>query len=116
MSADRSEFTAIEILNRTSGTLIRRLIIILSAVMLVGAAAWVRQIVLGLGQTGMNNSVTWGLYITNFIFFIGISHAGILITAVLRLSHAEWRRPITRAAEAVTVFALIAGSFQLVFD
>lgn len=81
-----------------------------------GGFAWVWQLSKGLAVTGMNNSVAWGLYIANFVFFIGISHAGTLISAILRVSGAEWRRPITRAAEAITVFALVLGGSQILFD
>ena len=81
-----------------------------------GIFAWIWQVSKGLVVTGMNNSVSWGLYITNFVFFIGISHAGTLISAILRVSGAEWRRPITRAAEAITVFALVLGGSQILFD
>jgi len=81
-----------------------------------GAVAWIYQLAKGLGVTGLNNSVAWGVYITNFVFFIGISHAGTLISAILRVSGAEWRRPITRAAEAITVFALVLGGSQILFD
>jgi molybdopterin-containing oxidoreductase family membrane subunit len=81
-----------------------------------GLIAWIYQLCKGLGVTGMDNSVAWGLYITNFVFFIGISHAGTLISAILRVSGAEWRRPITRAAEAITVFALVLGGSQILFD
>jgi molybdopterin-containing oxidoreductase family membrane subunit len=81
-----------------------------------GGFAWICQLTQGLGVTGLNNSVTWGAYITNFVFFIGISHAGTLISAILRVSGAEWRRPITRAAEAITVFALVLGGSSILFD
>ena len=81
-----------------------------------GAFAWSCQLTSGLQVTGLNNSVAWGVYITNFVFFIGISHAGTLISAILRVSGAEWRRPITRAAEAITVFALVLGASQILFD
>mgnify|MGYP001156954368 CR=1 FL=1 len=60
----------------------------------------------GLGMTGMNRPVMWGFFITNFVFWIGISHAGVMLSAILRLAQAEWRRPATRAAEVLTVFAL----------
>ena len=53
----------------------------------------------GLGITGLNRPVVWGFFITNFVFWIGISHAGVMLSAILRLSKAEWRRPATRAAE-----------------
>ena len=63
----------------------------------------------GLGVTGLNRPVFWGFFITNFIFWVGISHAGVMISAILRLSQAEWRRPMVRAAETMTVFALMVS-------
>jgi molybdopterin-containing oxidoreductase family membrane subunit len=75
-----------------------------------------RQLLYGLGVTGLNQPVAWGFYIVNFVFFIGISHAGTLISAILRLSHAEWRRPITRMAEVTTVVVLAIGGFHPVLD
>jgi len=81
-----------------------------------GAVMYLRQLAFGLGETGMQRPVFWGVYMVNFIFFIGISHAGTLISAILRVTHAEWRRPITRVAEAITVFALMVGSLQILFD
>src|SRR6266511_4606225 len=72
--------------------------------------AWIWQLTHGLGATNLGRPVYWGLYITNFVFFIGISHAGTLISAILRVVQAEWRRPITRCAEAITTFALCTGS------
>jgi molybdopterin-containing oxidoreductase family membrane subunit len=70
---------------------------------------WGYQAKEGLGVAGINRPVFWGVYIVNFVFWIGISHAGTLISAILRVVHAEWRRPLTRCAEAVTVFALMVG-------
>ena len=81
-----------------------------------GAFMYFRQVFLGLGVTGMGRPVYWSMYIVNFVFFIGISHAGTLISAILRVTGAEWRRPITRVAEAITVFALIVGSMQILID
>src|SRR3990170_6575051 len=78
--------------------------------------AYSRQIAVGLDVTGLNRPVYWGLYITNFVFFIGISHAGTLVSAILRVFGAEWRRPITRAAEAITVFALVLGTGNIMID
>jgi len=82
----------------------------------LGAAALVNQWVQGFGVTGLSRPVYWGVYITNFVFFIGISHAGTLISAILRVTQAEWRRPITRIAEAITFFALILGLLQIWID
>lgn len=74
------------------------------------------QVRSGLGVTGMNQPVTWGFYIVNFVFFIGISHAGTLISAILRLSKAEWRRPITRMAEVITAIVLAIGGLHPIID
>ncbi|MBI2305109.1 MAG: polysulfide reductase NrfD [Chloroflexi bacterium] len=81
-----------------------------------GAFAWYTQFQTGLGITGLNRPVFWGFYITNFVFFIGISHAGTLVSAILRLTQAGWRRPITRVAEAITVFTLPVGAMNVLFD
>jgi len=78
--------------------------------------AYITQLVNGLRTTGMRDFVSWGVYMTNFVFFIGISHAGTLISAILRVTNAEWRRPITRMAEAITVFALMVGASMVVID
>ena len=77
--------------------------------------SWGYQIVNDIGVAGINRPVFWGFYITNFVFWIGISHAGTLISAILRVTQAEWRRPVTRCAEAITAFALmIGGLFPLI--
>ena len=63
----------------------------------------------GFGITGIRWPIYWGFFITNFVFWIGISHAGTLISAILRLVNAGWRRPVTRCAEVITAFALMIG-------
>jgi Ni/Fe-hydrogenase subunit HybB-like protein len=86
------------------------LVAVLAAVVLMGASAWFMQASQGFGVTGITWPVYWGFYVTNFVFWIGISHAGTLISAILRLVNARWRRPVTRSAEAITVFALMIGA------
>lgn len=81
-----------------------------------GVLAYWTQLDGGLGVTGMHQPVSWGVYITNFVFFIGISHAGTLISAILRLARAEWRRPVTRMAEVITVMVLFIGAGQVLVD
>ncbi|MFQ6033208.1 MAG: NrfD/PsrC family molybdoenzyme membrane anchor subunit, partial [Candidatus Zixiibacteriota bacterium] len=81
-----------------------------------GAIAYFTQLKSGLGVTGLNRPVFWGIYITNFVFFIGISHAGTLISAILRLAKAEWRRAITRSAEVITVMVLFFGVGNILID
>jgi len=80
---------------------------------LVLALTW--QLYLGLGVTGLRTPQYWALYITNFVFWIGIGHAGTLISAILFLFRARWRTSIFRAAEAMTIFAVMtAGLFPLI--
>ena len=82
---------------------------LLGLVVLSGFAAAGYMINRGLGVTGLNRPVMWGFFITNFVFWIGISHAGVMLSAILRLVQAEWRRPATRAAEVLTVFSLMTA-------
>ena len=90
--------------------------LLLLAIALWGLFAYSLQLKYGLGVTGLNRPVFWGFYITNFVFFIGISHAGTLISAILRLCRAEWRRPITRMAEMITVLVLFFGLGSIILD
>ncbi len=79
----------------------------------VGALAY--QTYSGFGVTGLMHPVMWGVYITSFVFWVGIAHAGTLISAILFLFRASWRNAINRGAEAMTVFAVItAGLFPLI--
>ena len=94
----------------------RTLWIILLGFIGLGIYAWVYQFVNGLGVTGMNRPVYWGVYLTNFVFFIGLAHSGTFISAILRLAGAEWRKPLTRAAEAITLFSLPFGAASIIID
>ena len=84
-------------------------VIVTGIIFLTGMGAFGYMINQGVGVTGLNRPVFWGAYMVNFVFFIGISHAGIMISAILRLTQAEWRRPVTRAAEVLTVFSLMSA-------
>ncbi len=80
-----------------------------------GAVAWTYQICNGMGVIGINHPIGWGTYIANFVFWIGIGHAGTLISAILYLFRVRWRNAIYRSAEAMTVFAVMtAGLFPLI--
>lgn len=69
----------------------------------------------GVGVWGLNNPVMWGWAIVNFVFWIGIGHAGTLISAILFLLRQKWRTSINRAAEAMTIFAVVcAGIFPMI--
>lgn len=89
---------------------------VLAAISLWGVNAYLVQFRWGLGVTGLNRPNYWGVYITNFVFFIGISHAGTLISAILRLARAEWRRAITRSAEVITVLVIFFGIGNILID
>ncbi len=81
----------------------------------IGAVSWVYLVLKGMGVTGLNNPVGWGLLITTFVFWVGIGHAGTLISAILYLLRVSWRTAIFRAAEASTIFAVAtAGLFPLI--
>jgi molybdopterin-containing oxidoreductase family membrane subunit len=87
----------------------------LGAVVAWGLAAFTYQMMTGMSVTGKNRPVMWGFYITGFVFWVGLSHSGTMVSAILRLSRANWRRPILRAAEAMTVFSIsVAGLFPLI--
>jgi len=89
--------------------------VILGGLVAIWGVTWLYQMIWGIGITGLNRPVMWALYIVNFVYFIGIGHAGTFISAALRALKIEWRRPISRAAELLTVFALTtAAMFPLV--
>lgn len=77
---------------------------------------YIHQLRNGLGVTAMRNYVSWGLYISTFVFFIGISHSGTLVSAILRITKQEWRRPITRSAELLTFVSLLFGGIMPIID
>lgn len=81
----------------------------LLGVLAVGVYALGHQIQTGLGVAGYEHPILWSVYITNFVFWIGITHSGTLISAVLFLLRARWRVGVARAAEAMTVFAIMVG-------
>jgi Ni/Fe-hydrogenase subunit HybB-like protein len=84
-------------------------IALLTGVVLLGFFALYWQVSRGHIVTGMRDNVVWGVYIVNFIFFMGISYAGALISGALHLFHAGWRKPIIRMAEFITIISLLIG-------
>ena len=81
----------------------------LIGVIFLGFFALYWQVSRGHIVTGMRDNVVWGVYIVNFIFFMGISYAGALISGTLHLFHADWRKPIIRMAEFITIISLLIG-------
>lgn len=89
---------------------------ILIGICLVGMYAYYRQLTKGLVVTNMGDYVSWGIYISNFVFFVAISLVGSLITAVLRLLNVHWSTPLTRIAEIIAVSAIVFASIIIIVD
>ena len=86
-----------------------------SAALMLGVGMVTYQIAVGIGTWGLNNAVGWAFDITNFVFWIGIGHAGTLISAILLLFRQSWRTSVNRSAEAMTIFAVLcAALFPLI--
>jgi molybdopterin-containing oxidoreductase family membrane subunit len=83
--------------------------------LVIGAIATGYTLATGIGVWGLNRTVGWAFDITNFVFWIGIGHAGTLISAILFLLRQRWRTSVNRAAEAMTLFAVMcAGLFPMI--
>src|SRR5206468_2257970 len=83
--------------------------------LLLGAGMVTYEVATGIGTWGLNRTVGWAFDITNFVFWVGIGHAGTLISAILLLLRQRWRTSIARSAEAMTIFAVMcAGLFPLI--
>lgn len=88
---------------------------VLGALVVAGVAAWIYQLVNGLGVTGMNNGVSWGLYITCFMFFVGLSAGGLIVASSASVFHiAEYKKVALPAVICSTVCICLAGMFVLI--
>lgn len=104
-----------EPLNRKSSAAWWSTLTVAASMMMLGVVAVTYQIRTGIGTWGLNNTVGWAFDITNFVFWIGIGHAGTLISAILFLFRQKWRTSVNRSAEAMTIFAVIcAGLFPII--
>ena len=82
----------------------------------IGAFAYIKQLRKGLVVTNMGDYVSWGIYISNFVFFVAISLVGSLITAIFRLANVPWRTPLTRISEIIAVSAITFASLIIIVD
>ena len=89
---------------------------VLVGICLIGLFAYYRQLRYGLVVTSMRDYASWGIYISNFVFFVAISLVGSLITAVFRLAGVRWSTPLTRIAEVIAVAAIIFASLIIIVD
>lgn len=92
------------------------LAVVLGMIILGGGVAFLEQLQYGLGVTGLNQRVSWGFYITDMVFFIGVSYGGAVTSAILRLTNAPWRAPLARMAEAMALVTLMIGSLFPIID
>ncbi|MCK5210804.1 MAG: polysulfide reductase NrfD, partial [Cyclobacteriaceae bacterium] len=88
---------------------------VLAIISLFGMYALVRQIIDGQIITGMRDNAVWGIYTANFVFFMGLSYAGALISCASQLLRIKWTKPLMRMAELLTVSSLIVGAPFILF-
>jgi Ni/Fe-hydrogenase subunit HybB-like protein len=115
-SALSSEQIKVDLMPRQFGVTGKIWTASLILICLVGLFAYYLQIKDGLVVTNMRDYVSWGIYISNFVFFVAISLVGSLITAVLRLADVHWSTPLTRIAEIIAVSAIVFASIIIVVD
>ncbi|HZX99636.1 MAG TPA: NrfD/PsrC family molybdoenzyme membrane anchor subunit [Dermatophilaceae bacterium] len=89
-------------------------ILALSLVVLTGIAAWVIQLRGGMGVAGYSDQAFWAIYIADVVTFIGVSYGGAVVSAILRLTGATWRAPLTRLAEGTAVVTVLIGAALII--
>ncbi len=87
---------------------------VLSAIVVLGIVAWAVQLADGLGVSGYNDKAFWAVYEADLVAFIGVSYGGAVVSAILRLTKASWRAPLTRIAEATALVSLPIGMLFIV--
>ena len=89
---------------------------ILFVIIILGVIAYVNQLIKGQEVTNMRDYALWGIYISNFVFFVATSFVGSVIAAVLRLTHNNWRTPIVRIAEIIALASIIMAGITIMID
>ena len=89
-------------------------VVILSLIIIFGLYAFFVQLVKGHIVTGMRDNVVWGVYIINFIFFLGLSYAGALISCIFHLGRITWGKPLIRMLEIMAVVSLIVAPIYII--
>lgn len=91
-------------------------ITVLMIVFIIGLIAYIDQLRNGLSVTAMSDYSIWGIYISNFVFFVAISLVGSLMSAILKLANVPWRTPLTRISEIIAVSAIVFAGLVIVVD
>ena len=89
-------------------------VLVLGAIVVLGIVAWVVQVADGLGVAGYNDTAFWSIYEADLVAFIGVSYGGAVVSAILRLTKATWRAPLTRIAEATALVTLPVGMLFII--
>ncbi|GHN00535.1 hypothetical protein WSM22_20240 [Cytophagales bacterium WSM2-2] len=116
MSSDQKNKIVADLLPQTfgrAGVIWTTSLVIICA---IGLVTYIHQIQKGLEITAMRDYASWGIYISNFVFFVAISLVGSLITAIFRLTNVEWRTPLTRISEIIAVAAILFASLAIIVD
>lgn len=82
----------------------------------IGILAYIDQVIQGQVVTNMRDYALWGIYISNFVFFIATSFVGSVTVAILRLTHNEWRTPLVRIAEIISLAAIVMAGLTIMID
>lgn len=90
--------------------------VVLCLIILNGLFSYIQQLTNGLSVTAMSNQISWGIYISNFVFFVAVSLVGSLISAILKLTKTRWSTPLTRIAEIIAVAAIIFAGLIIIVD
>src|SRR4249919_3632869 len=85
-------------------------------VMVIGAFAYYRQLKYGLVVTDMRDFTSWGIYISNFVFFVAISLVGSLVSSILKLANVAWRTPLVRISEIIAVAGITFAALIIIVD
>jgi molybdopterin-containing oxidoreductase family membrane subunit len=88
----------------------------LCLIILIGIFAYYRQLKFGLIVTAMRDYTSWGIYISNFVFFVAVSLIGSLVSSILKLTNAKWSTPLTRISEIIAVASIICASIIIIID
>ena len=105
-----------DLLPKKFGVKGRLWVFVLLIICIIGIIGYYRQLSQGLIVTDMRDYASWGIYISNFVFFVAISLVGSLVTAVLRIVNFKWRTPLTRIAEIIAVSAITLASIIIIVD
>ncbi len=105
-----------DLMPRKFGRLGQLWVAVLVFICAVGLFFYIDQVRHGLGITAMRDYTTWGIYIANFVFFVAISLVGSLISAILKLSGAKWRTPLTRISEMIAVSSIMFAALVIIVD